>query len=249
MTTMRIAAAVTAAALAGPAAAGTVTVDFENTVNAYSDNQLLPNGVELFDVNGAPSGVTLTTGGPNTMSIEASGDVDTTPGFVTDTLGTNDTEVAGATSSLGDFFLRTTEALSADLDGLSPVFSLHFAFGALSVSGEIWDIDGTSPSNTEQWTVSAYDAGGTQLDSILSPLGDSNGASSLDGREWAFGFSGLGPIARIDFDFEGSKQQGIGVAFDNLTFEPAPVPVPASALLLLGGLGGLAVARRRRKAA
>lgn len=55
------------------------------------------------------------------------------------------------------------------------------------------------------------------------------------------------------FDFLVSPKQGGGLSHVNVygveNVAPAPVPLPASALLLLGGVGGLAALRRRRKAA
>lgn len=55
------------------------------------------------------------------------------------------------------------------------------------------------------------------------------------------------------FNFLVDPKQGGGLSHVNVygveDVAPAPVPLPASALLLLGGVGGLAALRRRKKAA
>ena len=76
----------------------------------------------------------------------------------------------------------------------------------------------------------------------------------MNGQPWTFEVSNIGAIDRVTFEFadEGPagfagldlKTTGIGVAFDNL--KVAAVPLPAPALLLLAGLAGLTLARRRQ---
>jgi hypothetical protein len=241
-----IGAVLATALVAGLPASAATFINFET---GYVDNQELDDPVELLDSTGAPSGVKLITANANTMSIEASGQDDADPnGFVTDTLGVKDREVASAGSSLGGFFLRTTTALSGSLLPFNPVFSLLFENGSSRVSGEIWDIDGNPSQGTESWDLLAYNAAGSLLKTLSSPVGSTIDSTSLDGKEWAFDIADVGNISRLDFVFTGTKTRGIGAAIDNL--EIAPVPLPASALLLLGGMGGLAVAARsRRKAA
>lgn len=55
-------------------------------------------------------------------------------------------------------------------------------------------------------------------------------------------------VAKITFGITGDLGTGSGIYADNLTFSSAmsPIPLPAGGLLILTGLGGLALMRRRR---
>ena len=59
---------------------------------------------------------------------------------------------------------------------------------------------------------------------------------------WAFGFNALSDITRSEISFTGSKQPGIGLAFNNFS------PIALSQLqLLLFSLGIMGLAARRFK--
>lgn len=144
--------------------------------------------------------------------------------------GVKDVAALGYEAQLGNFFLR-------QFDPYEPFGTFMILYNANSpvtaASGEIWDIDGKR-NKTEQFTVRAFNSD-TLLRELISPLGDD---STLDGKPWSFGFSGLSNITRIEITFTGSKTRGIGLAFNN--FSPvtnvaptASVNEPLTALLLL----------------
>lgn len=89
-------------------------------------------------------------------------------------------------------------------------------------------------------------------------LGDVSGYSSLIialklGNSRDPGWAAFKVSSTGVFDFLVSPKQGGGLSHVNVygveDVAPAPVPLPASALLLLGGVGGFAALRRRKKAA
>jgi hypothetical protein len=69
-----------------------------------------------------------------------------------------------------------------------------------------------------------------------------NAAAKLQAESYLDGIPGAA-MGGYDYTwfYSGTKQ-------DVLTATPTPIPVPAAGLLMLGGLGGLAALRRRRKA-
>jgi hypothetical protein len=146
-----------------------------------------------------------------------------------------DIPAPGYSELLGNFFLRQSEPYKP-----FGIFSILYDSNnpVTGASGEIWDIDGGN--NTEQFLVQAFN-GSSLVDSILSPLGNNK---DLNGKPWAFGFSGLTNITKINITFTGSKRNGIGLAFNN--FSPiadvsnaTEVPEPKSIIILAIGFLGL----------
>jgi len=165
-------------------------------------------------------------------------------GFMSSYGNKYDRTATGLESLLGGYFLRQKDAYQ-------PFGTFHITYDSLnpvtSASGEIWDIDGHN-NNTEQFFVEAFN-GNESLAEILSPLGRRAGRNSLDGKPWAFGFEGLSDITRIEISFIGSKESGIGLAFNN--FSPVEnvsaqintVPEPLTITIFAIGILGL-VSRR-----
>lgn len=172
--------------------------------------------------------------------LERTGGGDGNPqGFLNDQDGAWDTQFA-ATPGLGDWFLRSAGEVS-QRGGQGIFLSILYATSVTAAAGQIWDIDGNSAQGTEAWEVQALLDGNLQQ-TAASPEGSSNGAGSLDGLPWRFELSGS-EFDRIDFVFVGSKESGVGLAFDN--FNTNSVPLPATGLLM--GLGLLAIAAGRRR--
>ncbi|WP_292275419.1 PEP-CTERM sorting domain-containing protein [Marinobacter sp.] len=222
-------AAAIALLISAPATAS--FIDFEDAASlGFADNDVVTNEYQ------GTKGVTFVGG-----FMEASGGSDGDPqGFVTDQQSQDDLDLSGATPGLGNWFLRTGGEIT-ERGGLSIFLSIHYDSTVTGASGEIWDIDGNNSQGSEQWRVVALN-NGTEVASVLSPEGTTNGAGSLDGLPWFFNLNGAA-FDQIDFEFMGSKESGVGLGFDNFT---TSVPEPGTLSLLGLGLLGLAAARRRR---
>lgn len=151
--------------------------------------------------------------------------------------GSADTAAPGFAPQLGFFFLRHPLPFS-----LPPSFVIDYNTSQTitGLSGEIWDIDGSSLSNTEQWLVEVLDGSSNVLATQLSPLGSS---TAMDSLPWTFAFSGLPTgVDKVRLTFVGSKTTGIGLAFNN--FSPT-VAIPEPSLLVLTSCGVGLLWRRR----
>jgi len=194
----------------------------------------------FFDVN---TNNTFDAGTDTPPLFEAAG-ADGIDGFANQTTGIADTTNGGFGAQLGSHFIRpfnpglVPKPLIVDYDTLQTITGL---------SGEIWDIDG-SPLETESWRVDVLDASGGILATQLSPIGIS---AALDAQPWTFTFASLpSGVDKVRVIFTGTKQGGVGLAFNN--FNPLiAVPEPtAGVLALLAGIWGawsLAGSRRGRK--
>ena len=231
-------------------------IDFETTANGSTpfdngliniDDTFMADGVSVkfgFDTNGDGEidshGVFESVGG---------GKEGGNSGFMSSYGNSYDIAATGSESLLGGFFLRQKNAYK-------PFGTFHIIYDALnpvtSASGEIWDIDGNNNKNkTEQFFVEAFN-GELSLASILSPLGNTSGINSLDGKPWAFGFSDFSNITRIEISFTGSKNNGIGLAFNNfspiedISARTNSVPEPSTLIIFSLGIIGLALRRYKK---
>lgn len=214
-------------AISGPAAAG--FIDFENAPSlGLSDNDEITDQFDGVTFDGA--------------YLEAEGESDADPqGYVNDQEGEFDLSFD---DDLGDWFLRTDGQIR-ERGGSGVFLSVVFDSPTNVTSGDIWDIDGISDAETEQWNVVAL-MDGSEVSTEASPLGDSNGDGSLDGLPWRFDIREEGVFNQLNFEFIGSKTEGVGLGFDNFRFTTASVPEPGTLGLLGVGLVGLVAARRRR---
>jgi hypothetical protein len=139
--------------------------------------------------------------------------------------------------ALGDGLLSTFLTLG-------PI-TIDFASGQSRVGAQIQSIafDGFTG------VISVYDVSNGLLEShTLS--GNSNG--NQDNTAIFLGVSrATADILRVVFDITGSADDGLGFAINQVDLSSSgapPVPLPAAAWLLLSGLGGLGLLRRRRTA-
>jgi len=241
------------------AGASSVVLDFEGGPGyAPADNALVgPNTFNAFNIRFVPGETALAfeaVGGEGLTPPFMGGTLSNVQGFVCDTCSplAYDTARPGAGASLGNFYLRQVAGIGSGLQGAfdttNAIFSIEYlATPTGIVSGEIWDIDGNR-DGSEQWRVEAVHSGGTAVET--SPVGSVNTASNpLEAAPWTFTFDAdtLTDIERLDFFFTGTKDQSIGVAFDNFRSGVAPIPVPAALPMLIAGVGALGVLRRRRR--
>jgi hypothetical protein len=245
-----------AAGLISIATSAHAIVNFESLSPTLEDNDALSlsttfvdNGVSFqfgVDSTGVDDGITR----DQTAYLEQTGESDGTNGFYNDVDEVFDSESSSYTGSLGlgDYFLRTVALESGSAPG---VFVIEYVDGtfASAASGQIWDIDGVNDANEEEFTVTAYDADQNILDTDVSPKYSTNDSSSLDGLPWEFSVAATGEdlIKYITIEFTGSKNNGVGLAFDNFNATAATiVPEPGTFALLAGMLALTSVMLRRR---
>jgi hypothetical protein len=239
-----ICASLTTAVL-GVGSANAALIDFETSPSPQSDNADVMDqyNSQKFD------NVTFSSGG-DPAKLEAVGEGDGSPqGFLNDPIGTNDVSTSGI-PGLGDWFLRSRGDILDRGKGDS-FLQIEYGSSVFQASGQIWDIDGNDSQGSEKWIVRAFDTDGNELAMQTSPeFMNTSDTDSLNGQPWEFTFDLRqdGPaIAQLDFEFAGTKDRGIGLAFDNFNTSGTDIPTPATLGLLGIGLFGLGIVGYRRK--
>lgn len=231
-------------------------IDFETIpgVGAPSDDMAIGDSYNTMDFAFVTFAFTDSTGMTDAF-YEAVGTDSPANAFVSNKNGNDDSQLAdiGGEAGLGSFLMRDNRDVTTTGQPLSLMINFNKALSdgiaPTGFSGQIWDIDDVSNENsasfgTEQWEVYVTDLlGNTELQAT-SPIGiEPSDPNSLDSKPWRFTVDDADGIAKIEVRFTGTKEAGLGGAFDN--FEVRNVlPTPGTSALF--SAGGLLIARRRR---
>ncbi len=220
---------------AGPSRAGLIT--FETVPGVGTPTETMTIGTQYL----ASDGVSFMMSNGNLPRISEVGDPLTAFLGVG---GIGDNPAVG--QNVGRFFLTD------DVVGLNTTANLSnliitYASPVAAASGEIIDIDSNS-SGFERWVVEARNSSNVVIASITLTAGD---PGTGNGIATPFGFTrATNEIASLVLRYTGTKDTGIGLAFDNFsTNANLAVPEPSSALLVGASMVGLAGWRWRRKRA
>lgn len=174
------------------------------------------------------------TGGDIGGGITASAGGVIAPGNLTDSVDGDDGEIDG----LG----QDGHSWGSSGGGAT---GITFTFGsAVTAAALVWT-DGAGST-----TFKAFDALGVLLDETTVSIATPGSFTGQTDEDTFFGLTSAGGIGSIFI----SNSMG-GIEVDHVQYgdmfvasdTPSPVPLPASAFLLLGGLAGLAALRRRRR--
>lgn len=236
---------------ASGAIAAPVIIDFESYNNGGTtpfDDEVITNQYNVYDYLYTTFSVTSEAQGVPAFEQVGVQEQSGIESFVANRVGGYDQIMPGS-GDIGEYFLRGN---GAAIDEVGP-FSFMVDFNDASrrpssVEFDLLDLDGNSNHGagtgygTEMWDVYVTDGVGNRTLVYQSPEISENKAD-FDSKPLLISLLDNDGIARIELDFSGTKQTGIGVALDNFSMDGI-VPAPSSAALL--GLGGFATLRRRR---
>ena len=149
-------------------------------------------------------------------------------------------DIAG-TYKVGTSTFTATGNVDLNSTGVVLIADGDFSSVALGSSAALTDISFLAPGQI--WSVGIFTFTATSFTAIM---GGSNPAFTALGTITAVGFDATDGV--MTFSSQSGKPNAKKLSFSSTTV-PAPIPVPAAGLLLVGALGGLAGLRRRKATA
>lgn len=222
----RISAIVLAAALALPGVASATTLDFEELPGFIQLTQPIRNFISQEYRLTATSGEFVSYKPGQGPQVPESGST---------FLGITGNPITSGNPANTSFTLSRVDGLGFDL---------------LSFRGAEGRINGAFPGgfSATGLTLAATFVDGTSSSQniLFDAVASNNAATDFQ----TFSFANLTNLQSLSFTGFGGTRGGYSFSLDDIVVNPpAPVPVPASLPLLVGAIAGIAVLRRRRKAA
>jgi len=141
---------------------------------------------------------------------------------------------AGYTSEIGMLVNGVSTGVTG-LDNLTSTIGQSLDLGSVAAGDTITFLDYVSNTNSTYYSNSALNG----TNGTMAYATNFNGSSSLP----AGLFVGFGDVPQ---DYPYYNYDATNFVATNVALSPSPVPLPASAWLLISGLGGLGAAARRR---